>query len=184
MTVLPAARFRRLDFSILFVAAASLTACYRSDTAVDATGGAPEIQFNKKIVFAAGGNADAYKLSGWSKPEEKFTWTEGTSAQLHLRLPAANGAVLLKARLAGLVKQPELPAQTVEVYINEQKIAEWSVAQTAEFTAVLPNSLTKDGGVLTIELRMPKATSPKALGLSADPRVLGICCLDLELAKS
>lgn len=183
MTGLPATQFSRLASILLAVALASLTACSRSDTAVDA-GGAPEIQFNKKIVFAAGGNADAYKLSGWSKPEEKFTWTEGTSAQLHVRLPAANAAVVLKVQMAGLTKAPELPAQPVELYINDQKIAEWSVGQTAEFTAVLPTTLTKDGGVLTLDFRIPKATSPKALGISPDPRVLGVSCIDLEFWKA
>jgi hypothetical protein len=91
--------------------------------------------------------------------------------------------VSLKIRLAALMKAPELPFQPVEVHINDQKIAEWQVSDTAEFVAAIPHDLTKAGGVLTIVFKTPKATSPKALGLSADPRVLGICCLDLELSK-
>jgi hypothetical protein len=86
-------------------------------------------------------------------------------------------------RIAAMVKPPELPFQPVEIFINEEKIAEWQVAETAEVVARIPPALTKDGGVLSIDISTPKATSPKALGLSADPRVLGVCVFELQFAK-
>ena len=171
---------RRFCFALpLLFAAAGLGGCSRSDTAA----AGPEIQFNSKIVFKQGGNSDAYKVRGWSKTEEKFTWSEGTSAQLRVSLPAAQEAVTLKARVAALVKAPQLPTQPVEVYANDQKIAEWQVGEAAEFTAALPNDITKAGGLVTIDFKTPKATSPKDLGINADPRILGICLTDLEFSK-
>jgi hypothetical protein len=143
----------------------------------------PEVPYGTSIVFGQGGNSEPYKVSGWSKTEEKFTWSEGTSAQLKIPVSATQDAVSLKMRMAALVKPPDQPTQPVEIWINDQKIAEWQVGDTAEFVAAIPHDLTKGGGVLTIVIKTPKATSPKALGLSADPRVLGICCLDLELSK-
>jgi hypothetical protein len=85
--------------------------------------------------------------------------------------------------LAALVKPPELPTQPVEVFIEDQKIAEWQVGNTSEFTAAIPQDLTKRGGTLKILIKTPKATSPKALEINADPRVLGVCCFDLEMSK-
>jgi hypothetical protein len=173
----------RLGIALGLVA---LAGCDRSETAIGA-GPAPAaaaVQLGTKISFGEGGNAGPYKVSGWSTTEAKFTWTEGSSARLKIPIAPANDPISIKFTMAALVKPPELPFQPVEVYVNDQKIAEWQVGTTAEFAAAIPASITKPGGDLTVEIRTPKATSPKSLGLSADPRVLGICCLDLELAKS
>jgi hypothetical protein len=164
---------------LLVFAAAGFGGCSRSDTSA----ASPEIQFNTKIAFGQSGNSDAYKVSGWNKTEEKFTWSEGTSARLRGQLPPAQEAVALKVRAAALTKPPELPDQPVEVYVNDQKIAEWRVGETAVFAAALPNEITKAGGTITILFKTPKATSPEALGLNADARILGICLVDLEFSK-
>jgi hypothetical protein len=84
-------------------------------------------------------------------------------------------------KLAGLTKDPELPFQPVEVYINDQKVADWQVAKPAEFSAAIPQVMTRSGGLLKITLKIPNATSPTTLGLGADPRVLGVSCFDLRL---
>lgn len=157
--------------------------CNRSEPGADSSL-PPEVQYGSKITFGKGGNSEPYKSTGWSTTEEKFTWSEGTSAQLRIPVPASTEPVSLKMTIGALIKSPELPAQPVEVFINDQRIAEWQVADTAEFVARIPSDFTKNGGVLNITIKTPKATSPKALGLSADPRVLGIFCLELELAKS
>lgn len=156
----------------------------RSETAVAESARSPEFQYGSKISFGKGGNSEPYKKSGWSPTEEKFTWTEGASARLEIPVPAANEPVTLRMRIAALIKPPEVPFQPVEVFINDQKIADWQVAETSQFAARVSPELTKPGGILNIEIKTPKATSPKALGVSADPRVLGICVLELELAKS
>lgn len=161
----------------------SLASCNRSETVTTNPSGPAEIAFNTRITFGQGGTSEPYKAGGWSKTEEKFTWTEGASAQLRIPVTPTNDSVALKIRMAALIKSPELPFQPVEVYVNDQKIAEWQVGDTAEFVAAIPHDITKPGGILMINFKTPKATSPKALGLSADPRVLGICCLDLELSK-
>jgi hypothetical protein len=89
---------------------------------------------------------------------------------------------VLKIKLAGLTKDPELPFQPVEVYVNDEKVADWRVgANPAEFSVAIPKKMTSRGGLLTITLKIPKATSPKALGMSVDPRVLGVSCYDLQL---
>jgi hypothetical protein len=112
-----------------------------------------------------------------------MTWTDGTAAVLAMRVSPTNEPVALKMKLAGLAKAPEVPYQPVEVYVNDQKVADWQlVADPAEFSASIPQEITRRGGPLRITLKIPKATSPKALGMSADPRILGVACFDLELA--
>ena len=155
----------------------------RSETTVADGARPPEVQYGSKINFGKGGNSEPYKKSGWSPTEEKFTWSEGTSARLEIPVPASNEPVTLKMRIAALIKPPDLPFQPVEAFINDQKIADWQVAETSEFAARVSPEVTKQGGVLKIEIKTPKATSPKTLGLSADPRVLGVCVLELQFAK-
>ncbi|MEY2497396.1 MAG: hypothetical protein QOD12_952 [Verrucomicrobiota bacterium] len=169
-----------LTSNILF-----LSACHRADSIDDAdvSGGAAELTYGTKVSFGQGGGSERYRESGWSKTEEKFTWTEGTVAILKMKLPASNDSVTLKMRLAGLVKEPVLPFQPVEVEINGQKTADWQVSDVADFAVAIPRDLTKKGGELTITLKAPKATSPKALGINPDPRILGVCCMSFELSK-
>jgi len=62
-------------------------------------------------------------------------------------------------------------------------MADWQVSALAEFAVAIPHDITKKGGEVTVTLKIPKATSPRALGLNADPRVLGVCCSDFELSK-
>ena len=172
-----------IGFGAAILAVLLGSACNRPAAVSDTPQTAPEIQYGTPVVFASGGNSEPYKASGWSKSEEKFTWSEGTSAQLRFSVSATTDAVTLKMRLAALVKPPELPFQPVEIEINGKKIADWQVADTSEFAAAIPSEFTTAGGLWTITIKTPKATSPKNLGLSADMRTLGICCLQLELAK-
>jgi hypothetical protein len=170
---------------LLLLLLLSLGACNRSSPLDDAdvSAGSAELAYGATVSFRQGGGSERFRESGWSKTEEKFTWTEGTIAVLKMKIPATKNSATLKMRLAALVKEPALPFQPVEVEINGQKIADWQVSDVAEFVAAIPHDITKKGGELTITLKTPKATSPKALGLNADPRVLGVCCLDLELSK-
>ena len=134
--------------------------------------GARESVVGKVIRFKKGGESEPYRASGWSATEAEFTWSDGTSAKLALPINKDAAGLTLKVTAAALTG-PNLPFQPVEVFVNDQKIADWQVANTADFSADVPAELTKTG-VLNVEFRTPKATSPKALGQSEDPRVLGI----------
>jgi len=136
------------------------------------------------IRFNLGGGSEGYRGTGWSKTEQDFTWTEGNVAKLNLPIPANAGALTLTMNLGGLTKPPTLASQAVQVVVNGQKVADWQVADPADFTAQLPAEMTKNGGTLTIELRIPNATTPKALGLGEDGRLLGIRAYSLELKRS
>jgi hypothetical protein len=141
----------------------------------------PESVIGQIIQFTS--DSERYRVSGWSKTEGNFAWTEGTSARLALPIPADAGALKLSMTLRGLTQPPTLPSQPVEVYVKDKKIADWQVSETAPFTAEIPTELTKGSKMLDLEFRIPKATSPKALGMNADPRVLGICAYSMELKR-
>jgi hypothetical protein len=139
----------------------------------------PESVIGQVIKFTS--DSERYRVSGWSRTEGNFAWTEGTSARLALPIPVDAGALKLSMTLRGLTQPPTLPAQSVEVYVKDKKIADWQVSETAPFTAEIPAELTKGTKKLNLEFRIPKATSPNALGMNADTRLLGICAYSIEL---
>ena len=192
MAVTPVLRKRPFDNRRSIGASALLTlllfclgGCNRSDPIDDGdvSGGAAGLTYGTKVSFGQGGNSERFKESGWSKTEEKFTWTEGTVAVLKMKVPATADSITMKIRMSGLIKEPALPFQPVEVEVNGQKMADWQVGDLSEFVAAIPHDITKKGGDLRITIKTPKATSPKALGINPDPRILGVCCLSLELSK-
>jgi hypothetical protein len=129
-------------------------------------------------------DSERYRVSGWSKTEGDYAWTEGKSARLALPIPADAGPLTLKMTLRGLVQPPALPSQPVEVYVGNQKIADWLVGDRKAFTAGIRAELTKSGGkMLNLELRIPRAASPQSLGMNNDDRILGVCCYSIELTS-
>ena len=164
----------------------TFTGCNKTDTPPALQQASPlnnTYQIGDVIRFGAGGGSERFRREGWSDTEKEFTWTTGQSAKLAFSIPASTERFDLRMRLTGLIKPPELPSQPVEVFANGEKIAVWEVAQTADFTAQIPAALRQNGAELTIELKTPKATSPKALGLSEDARILGVLCSELALTK-
>ena len=141
-----------------------------------------QIAYDTPIKFGTAGNSASIKVNGWSKAEEQFTWTEGNTATLSIPVAPTEARVTLRVRAAGMIKEPEFPTHPVEVLVNDRKVADWQVGNTAPFTAAIPPELTKSGGKLAITFNMPKAVSPKELGKNEDPRVLGMCVHDLELS--
>lgn len=131
--------------------------------------------FGEKLSLTAGSDTIGYLKSGWHAPEEWGTWS-AKEAVLDLQLPAGvTGALNLIVEAQGFIV-PKHPSQTVVVTVNGTKVAAWSFnAQSAagERRATIPAGLIKDGK-MTIDFASPDAISPVALGLSADPRVIGI----------
>lgn len=142
-----------------------------------------EYTYGKSVSFAGSGQGAKYQVSGWSSAEPQFTWTEGDTAVMAVRVPPTDTAVALKMMAAGFTNPPELTAQPVEVFVNDKKIADWEVSRPAEQTAMIPPEMVKEGGLLTFTFKMPKATSPKSAGVSEDARVLGLSVYSFELRK-
>lgn len=135
------------------------------------------------IRFGTGGGSERFHYGGWSATEQNATWTIGDSAKLVFSISPSPHPLNLRMRLTGLVKLPKRNTQIVEVFANGQQIAQWLVATTADFTAVIPAAIVRDGGALVIQLKTPKTVSPKSLGLSNDGRLLGVLCSELVISK-
>ena len=148
----------------------------------DASSSAGNSVVGQQIQFSRNGGSEQYRTLGWSPTEQEFTWTEGNSATVSLPIGDEKRALKLRVMMNGLVKPPDLSFQPVEVLANGKTIAQWQVKDLNEYTATIAANVIKPGGQLELEFRIPKANSPKALGLSEDTRNLGICVRWLEVA--
>ena len=144
--------------------------------------GTTAYSYNAKISFAQGGDAARYQISGWSHAEAEGTWTDGGTAKLAFAIPPSEKDVVLKATMSGFTKAPELPTQSVDVFVNGQQAAHWEIAVKGLVQLLIPAAATREGN-LQLEFRLAKAASPASLGISADKRQLGLRFYDLEIVK-
>ncbi|MEY2411498.1 MAG: hypothetical protein QOD84_104, partial [Acidobacteriaceae bacterium] len=54
----------------------------------------------QQIQFGEGGGSERYRTSGWSHTEERFTWSEGSSAKLSLPIGKETGPLKLNVVMA------------------------------------------------------------------------------------
>ncbi len=139
--------------------------------------------FGIPLKFGQGENGGRYKLSGWHDAEPTYTWTGAQPAVLGLRIPKTNNPLWVTLIANGNILPPQLPTQPTELYANGQKVAEWQISGRDEFHATIPASALNPNGVLSLELRTAKATSPQALGVNNDARPLGIACYELAIQE-
>jgi hypothetical protein len=139
-----------------------------------------ELRDGEQVDFRQGGNSTHFDLKGWSGQENWGTWTEGSKASLKLpfavaALPAGQDVQLtIEASAFG---SPKHPRQTVRVIVNDEDMGDFSF-QAADGPQTLAVKIPRRTAVkqypIAIVLDLDDATSPEALGLSQDPRMLGL----------
>jgi lipopolysaccharide transport system ATP-binding protein len=129
--------------------------------------------WGQSLGFGVDGNAVRYKHTGWSFPEEHFTWTDGTEAILRFDLPASSTERVLRIRAAGYCTA-DLHSQRADVFFDGELIAHWTIGEVGDFVAKVPAGKLKSGGRHRIRLSLPDAISPDASGQSNDRRQLGV----------
>ena len=144
----------------------------------------PMLDF-ERIDFAIP-KADPYLWYGWSTPDPKSRWTEAKEAGIIFRAPVPTQPkdFVLEIQLSGFVVANQHPRQRVSIILNGTTVDSFVVEQSEAMTRTiaLPAKLLLDGNELIFKL--PDAASPAALGLSKDPRPLGIAVYWIELERA
>lgn len=120
-----------------------------------------------------------YQQEGWSVPEARGTWTDGSLARLDLpfqSIPPSGFKVL--ANIQDVFLTERSPQQTVEVRVNGKPITAWTFALgkplLKNYTFQIPETVARQQTPLSLTFNILDPKSPQELGLSADPRRLGI----------
>lgn len=143
----------------------------------------PKLKLSQPVSFAADGNISDFLGSGWSVQGNDMRWTDGPQAKLAFRLqerPSENLLLRLKAsaHLGG-----GLPCQKIDVIVNGQQVTTWQVSGLAWYEAEIPAITTGNDCLLEVVFNISNPISPLEVGVSKDPRKLGIAARALIIDK-
>jgi hypothetical protein len=117
--------------------------------------------------------SDSFLWYGWSTPEREYRWTDGKEAALIFGLAPVTD-IQLDMKLSPFLPKGKISEQRVYLTLNGQRIQTLLLKEdkATEYKLILPRSALRDRNVLVFGL--PDAHSPMTLGVSDDPRELGI----------
>ncbi len=153
-------------------------------TFVDTTCGAgvasgSKVRFGTEATTSNGCMGKAYLGEGWSTSEPSAVWSDASTAALHLQgasWPA--GDVRLDFDLQGF---PGLTGrggpQSIAVSVNGQTLTTWTSAPGVASPAasvLVPAALRGPKDSLDVELHISPTFNQEKMGISADPRDLGV----------
>ena len=127
------------------------------------------------IRFGKSGAGHRYTSWGWSQPEDWGVWTDGEQARLSLELERRpSGGLMLSLHSMGYVT-PSRPRLEVQPTLNGRPLEGFVVGGSwATHRLTLPARLIPERPVLDLRFLIRDATSPAEVGVSADPRRLGL----------
>jgi Uncharacterised nucleotidyltransferase len=138
-----------------------------------------------RLDLSAGGSLRDSLVYGWSFPEAEGRWTDGSEAVLAVRIgrhPPGDLPVRVRARPC---LHPRHPAVSVEVWANDRQVAFWAFRYGAAWspgqTFVVPRAALERHDTLALTLVPRPPCRPMALGLSLDPRRLGLFVHEIQL---
>jgi hypothetical protein len=142
----------------------------------------PEYRLGTRVDLSRGNAAPVAFGSGWHAKGAGGRWTSGESATLVFR-PTERpvGGFLLSVTTSGL-RGASLSGQRVAVETEGKIVGNWTVSVGGVYSVQIPAKAVDEMGLLTVTFHTPEATTPKALGINADERVLGIAVHALMLA--
>ncbi len=147
------------------------------------TGPVPTYRLGDTITFGVAGTSDPYLQFGWAAPEPWGRWTASQVAQitLHLAGPIDDGLELI-AHVSAFTP-PAHPSQTATLTVNDQALATWTFtsADVTERHVQIPRELLAGSAELRLSVRVASPVSPQDVGISADPRHLGLAFRELKL---
>ncbi len=139
----------------------------------------------RRIDFSSTGDWDDFSGSGWSRNSDgPFTWTEGADARLDVPLPVIARGADLVFEVYPFLARPAIPQRTVTVLVGDRVLATWTfeVGDWSTRDVLVPPDLT--GLPLHLDFRESETRSPRDLGLSQDPRHLGIALRSMKILES
>ncbi|HEY7267969.1 MAG TPA: nucleotidyltransferase family protein [Solirubrobacterales bacterium] len=126
-------------------------------------------------------------VNGWSFAESEGRWTDGAEATLALRTSPRAGDLAIDVTALPLL-HPEHPALDVEVWANDRPVGVWGYRLDQEAPAsrrlVLPQDSLARSDVLEIAFVLRDPCRPMELGLSEDPRRLGLFVRELRFSHA
>jgi hypothetical protein len=125
---------------------------------------------NSEVLFSNSNNK-CYLYSGWGGTESWGTWSTSTIAKIRLPFAPSN------LRFVNLELRPfiseKVKNQPIIISVNGSKVNSISLGEQRTIKVPIPAKQNAEG-FWEISIEIPRATSPKSIGLSDDDRPLGL----------
>lgn len=137
------------------------------------------------VFSAAAGSERRPKMNnGWSDAEQWGTWSSGEQATLQLNFhPPESGKVVMTIIGNAFVNELH-PEQKIILLIDGKQADAWTVKHPAakiERRIVIDTHMLDSQVRLSLEFKLPNATSPSILGLSGDSRKIALGLSEIRL---
>lgn len=134
----------------------------------------PIIPVGSALDFADPDQVWNFLGEGWSLGEAEGVWTIGAVSTLVLQTNARPRQKLrLVIELAPYLG-PLWPSQETDVFVDDCQLASWTVSVPDRQAFSLDVRVSDESGKLNVRLEHHRAVSPLMLGLTRDPRDLGL----------
>ncbi len=140
----------------------------------------------RAVSFDLLGTGERYNRGGWDNSDGIFSWAATEKpATLEFRLSPSPRPLSLKMRAAVVTSGARLQVQPVELRVNGNKLAEWTIREPLQwFTAQVPAELANATGLLKVELVAPDAVREAAARLPRELRPVGVQLHDLLITDA
>lgn len=132
------------------------------------------------IQFGKDGSAQKYCITGFSNPEESWTWVASKEAKMAFEIGEFSSDMLkVQMNISKILNQ----SQKVTISIDDVVIYDDTItaARTLEFG--IRKEYVQDG-ILELDFQFPDAMSPYELGISADVRTLAVGFTDMTIEET
>jgi len=126
------------------------------------------------IDFAAGGNSEAFRRTGWYASEPRHSWTQGRESTLEFPRPNVPGTYLMLIELGPFVWREKLPAQRLSVLVNGREIGNFTLREAGTVECRIPWALIESREWVSVAFRHPDAAVPHAISGVPDHRELAL----------
>jgi hypothetical protein len=136
----------------------------------------PQQEAAAKLELDFAKNGQAHLGRGWSAPESWGIWSDSAQSELHFDRTSLAGNLQLDADCQAFVPSPEAVVR-VGVAVNGEKLATWTfdASDNRSMRSLwIPARLITGHPDLTVTFAPMDRISPRAAGVSPDPRPLGI----------
>jgi len=123
--------------------------------------------------FGSKGTGQGLLTQGWSKPEDDFTWSDGSVAVLTLPERLVSEEVW-EVRITTAAFAEDGADQGVTILAGGEEVARLRVRRASETHAFLIPAEVTQRGLSALTLELPDAVSPLDRGLGEDRRRLGL----------
>jgi len=142
-----------------------------------------DIRWGQPVTFGLKGSARQAAPIALDFTESNASWTTDHFCGLDVRLPLAQREIVARFSLSPYLYRDQVLKQDLWIFMNGLLVGYSSLTSVMEVSFAVPKAVLAARDV-QLRFTIPTAAQPKALGVSADERRLGVLLQEVTFATS